>query len=109
MGHARALPIEPSRLLLDRPFGALGPHGRPELRAWLRRLHDEVHVTTVLVTHDQEEALDIADTIAVLDAGRVVQTGAPRELYDKPATPFVMEFLGPVAHLEGHAVRPHDL
>jgi sulfate transport system ATP-binding protein len=109
MALARALAIEPSVLLLDEPFGALDAKVRAELRTWLRRLHDEVHVTTVLVTHDQEEALDIADTIAVLDAGRVVQTGAPRELYDQPATPFVMEFLGPVAHLEGHAVRPHDL
>jgi sulfate/thiosulfate transport system ATP-binding protein len=79
------------------------------LRAWLRRLHDEVHVTTVLVTHDREEAMDVADAIAVLDAGRIVQAGAPRELYERPADRFVMEFLGPVARVGDALVRPHDL
>jgi len=82
---------------------------RAELRTWLRRLHDEVHVTTVLVTHDQEEAMEIADRIAVLDHGRVQQVGAPRELYETPANAFVMGFVGPVAQLGDRLVRPHDL
>ena len=106
---ARALAAEPRVLLLDEPFGALDANVRAELRAWLRRLHDEVHVTTVLVTHDQEEAMEVADTLAVMDGGRIVQTGAPRELYEQPANAFVMGFLGPVARLDGHLVRPHDL
>jgi sulfate transport system ATP-binding protein len=109
MALARALAVEPSVLLLDEPFGALDAKVRADLRAWLRRLHDEVHVTTVLVTHDQEEAMEVADRIAVLEAGRIAQTGAPRELYDRPATPFVMRFLGPVTTLAGVLVRPHDL
>jgi sulfate/thiosulfate transport system ATP-binding protein len=109
MALARALAVEPSVLLLDEPFGALDAKVRAELRAWLRRLHDEVHVTTVLVTHDQEEALDVADTIAVMDAGRIEQVGSPREVYDEPATPWVMGFLGEVAHIGGAAVRPHEL
>jgi sulfate transport system ATP-binding protein len=109
MALARALAIEPSVLLLDEPFGALDAKVRAELRTWLRRLHDEVHVTTVLVTHDQEEALDVADTIAVMDAGEIAQTGSPRELYDTPASEFVMSFLGPVARLGDGLVRPHDL
>jgi sulfate transport system ATP-binding protein len=109
MALARALAIEPSVLLLDEPFGALDAKVRAELRTWLRRLHDEVHVTTVLVTHDQEEALDVADTIAVMDAGQIAQTGSPRELYDAPASEFVMSFLGPVARLGDGLVRPHDL
>jgi sulfate transport system ATP-binding protein len=109
MALARALAIEPSVLLLDEPFGALDAKVRAELRAWLRRLHDEVHVTTVLVTHDQEEAMDVADRIVVVNEGRVEQTGAPRELYDRPANGFVMSFLGPTARLEGDLVRPHDL
>ncbi|MCW2999293.1 MAG: cysA [Solirubrobacterales bacterium] len=109
MALARALAIEPAVLLLDEPFGALDAKVRAELRTWLRRLHDEVHVTTVLVTHDQEEALDVADTIAVMDAGRIAQTGGPRELYDAPASDFVMSFLGPVARVGGDLVRPHDL
>jgi sulfate transport system ATP-binding protein len=96
-------------LLLDEPFGALDAKVRAELRAWLRRLHDEVHVTTVLVTHDQEEALDVADAIAVMDEGGIVQAGAPQELYDRPATPWVMGFLGEVARLDGRLLRPHDL
>jgi sulfate/thiosulfate transport system ATP-binding protein len=109
MALARALAVEPRVLLLDEPFGALDAKVRAELRTWLRRLHEEVHVTTVLVTHDQEEAMEVADRIAVLDAGRVQQVGAPRELYERPANPFVMGFLGPVARLGDRLVRPHDL
>jgi sulfate/thiosulfate transport system ATP-binding protein len=109
MALARALAVEPRVLLLDEPFGALDAKVRAELRTWLRRLHEEVHVTTVLVTHDQEEAMEVADRIAVLDAGRVQQFGAPRELYETPANPFVMGFLGPVARLGDRLVRPHDL
>ena len=85
MALARALAVEPRVLLLDEPFGALDAKVRAELRAWLRRLHDEVHVTTVLVTHDQEEAMAISDHIAVMDDGRIEQVGGPRELYDQPA------------------------
>ena len=88
-------PSSRSVLLLDEPFGALDAKVRAELRAWLRRLHDEVHVTTVLVTHDQEEAMDVADRIVVLNDGRIEQVGAPRELYERPANDFVMGFLGP--------------
>ena len=109
MALARALAVEPKVLLLDEPFGALDANVRAELRAWLRRLHEEVHVTTVLVTHDQEEAMELADRIVVLNAGKVEQTGAPRELYDAPANEFVMGFLGPVARLGNGLVRPHDL
>jgi sulfate transport system ATP-binding protein len=109
MALARALAVEPSVLLLDEPFGALDAKVRAELRTWLRRLHDEVHVTTVLVTHDQEEAMDIADRVAVLDHGTIQQVGTPRELYDAPATPFVMSFLGPVTTVGGIMVRPHDV
>jgi sulfate transport system ATP-binding protein len=109
MALARALAVEPKVLLLDEPFGALDAQVRAELRAWLRRLHDEVHVTTVLVTHDQEEAMEITDRIAVMDRGNIEQVGAPRELYDNPATPFVMSFLGPVTAVDGDLVRPHDL
>ncbi|MCW2984669.1 MAG: cysA [Conexibacter sp.] len=109
MALARALAVEPKVLLLDEPFGALDANVRAELRAWLRRLHEEVHVTTVLVTHDQEEAMELADRIVVLNAGRVEQVGAPRELYDAPANEFVMGFLGPVARLGDGLVRPHDL
>ena len=109
MALARALAVEPRVLLLDEPFGALDANVRAELRAWLRRLHDEVHVTTVLVTHDQEEAMEIADRIVVMNDGRIEQVGAPRELYDAPANDFVMGFLGPVAELGGQLVRPHDL
>jgi sulfate transport system ATP-binding protein len=109
MALARALAVEPRVLLLDEPFGALDATVRAELRAWLRRLHDEVHVTTVLVTHDQEEAMEVADRIAVLDSGNVQQVGAPRELYENPVNAFVMGFLGPVARLGDTLVRPHDL
>jgi sulfate transport system ATP-binding protein len=109
MALARALAIQPRVLLLDEPFGALDAKVRADLRAWLRRLHDEVHVTTVLVTHDQEEAMEVADTIAVLNEGRVEQVGTPRELYERPANGFVMSFLGPVARIGDELVRPHDL
>jgi sulfate/thiosulfate transport system ATP-binding protein len=109
MALARALAVEPEVLLLDEPFGALDANVRAELRAWLRRLHDEVKVTTVLVTHDQEEAMEVADVLAVMEGGKIVQTGPPRELYEQPANEFVMGFLGPVAHLDGALVRPHDL
>ena len=109
MALARALAIEPSVLLLDEPFGALDAKVRKELRAWLRRLHDEVHVTTVFVTHDQEEALEVADRIVVINSGRVEQVGTPDDLYDAPANEFVMSFLGPVTTLNGELVRPHDV
>jgi len=109
MALARALAVEPEVLLLDEPFGALDAKVRAELRSWLRRLHDEVHVTTVLVTHDQEEAMEVADRIAVLNEGRVEQVGGPRELYERPANDFVMGFLGPVTRIGAELVRPHDL
>jgi sulfate transport system ATP-binding protein len=109
MALARALAVEPRVLLLDEPFGALDATVRGELRRWLRRLHDEHGVTTVLVTHDQEEAMEVADRIAVLHAGRIEQVGAPREVYDAPANEFVMGFLGPVSRLGDRLVRPHDL
>jgi sulfate transport system ATP-binding protein len=109
MALARALAVEPEVLLLDEPFGALDAQVRKELRAWLRRLHDEVHVTTVFVTHDQEEAIEVADTIVVLADGVVEQAGSPQEIYENPANPFVMRFLGPVTQLDGDLVRPHDL
>ncbi|MBK8447881.1 MAG: TOBE-like domain-containing protein [Micropruina sp.] len=109
MALARALAVDPQVLLLDEPFGALDAKVRDDLRRWLRRLHDEVHVTTVLVTHDQEEALDVADRIAVLNAGRIEQVGSPDELYEQPANPFVMSFLGSVSRLNGEVARPHDL
>jgi sulfate transport system ATP-binding protein len=106
---ARVLATDPAILLLDEPFGALDAQVRKELRAWLRRLHDEVHVTTVFVTHDQEEAMEIADEIVIINHGQVEQAGSPSELYDKPANDFVMSFLGPVTQLGGTLVRPHDL
>jgi sulfate transport system ATP-binding protein len=109
MALARALAVEPKVLLLDEPFGALDAQVRKELRTWLRRLHDQVHVTTVFVTHDQEEAMDVADEIVVLADGEVAQVGRPRDVYDHPATPFVMRFLGPVTTVDGRLVRPHDL
>jgi sulfate transport system ATP-binding protein len=109
MALARALAVEPKVLLLDEPFGALDAKVRKELREWLRRLHDEVHVTTVFVTHDQEEALEVADQIVVINDGRIEQVGSPDDLYDKPANNFVMSFLGPVTTLGGHLVRPHDI
>ncbi|WP_448379634.1 sulfate/molybdate ABC transporter ATP-binding protein [Gloeomargarita sp.] len=122
---ARALAVEPQVLLLDEPFGALDARVRQELRRWLRRLHDEMHVTTVFVTHDQEEAMELADQIVVIHQGRVEQVGTPAEIYDHPATPFVMSFVGPVNVLPGDArllqrqgmavqhgqafLRPHDI
>jgi sulfate transport system ATP-binding protein len=109
MALARALAVEPRLLLLDEPFGALDANVRAELRSWLRRLHEEVPVTTVLVTHDQEEAMEVADRVVVMNGGRVEQVGAPREVYDAPANEFVMGFLGPVARLQGSLVRPHDV
>ncbi|QNJ91497.1 TOBE-like domain-containing protein [Mycolicibacterium fluoranthenivorans] len=109
MALARALAVDPQVLLLDEPFGALDAKVREDLRAWLRRLHDEVHVTTVLVTHDQAEALDVADRIAVLNKGRIEQVGSPTEVYDEPANGFVMSFLGAVSSVNGSLVRPHDI
>jgi sulfate/thiosulfate transport system ATP-binding protein len=109
MALARALAVDPQVLLLDEPFGALDAKVREDLRAWLRRLHDEVHVTTVLVTHDQAEALDVADRIAVLNKGRIEQVGTPTQVYDSPANAFVMSFLGAVSTLNGTLVRPHDI
>ncbi|TRW88355.1 sulfate ABC transporter ATP-binding protein [Mycolicibacterium sp. 018/SC-01/001] len=109
MALARALAVDPEVLLLDEPFGALDAKVREDLRAWLRRLHDEVHVTTVLVTHDQQEALDVADRIAVLNKGRIEQVGSPTDVYDRPANAFVMGFLGAVSTLNGALVRPHDI
>lgn len=122
---ARALAVQPKVLLLDEPFGALDAKVRKELRTWLRQLHDEVHVTTVFVTHDQEEAMEVADEIVVMNKGRVEQVGTPSEIYDKPASPFVMSFIGPVNILPSTAglfpsnqrvvppgnifLRPHDL
>jgi sulfate transport system ATP-binding protein len=109
MALARALATRPKVLLLDEPFGALDARVRAELRAWLRRLHDEVHVTTVFVTHDQEEAMEVADQIVVMDHGRIEQIGPPRELYEHPANAFVMRFVGPVNDLGDAFVRPHDV
>jgi sulfate transport system ATP-binding protein len=109
MALARALAPEPEVLLLDEPFGALDARVRVGLREWLRRLHDEMHVTTIFVTHDQEEALELADSIVVMNNGRVEQTAAPRTLYDEPANEFVMSFVGPVNRLDGAWVRPHDV
>ncbi len=109
MALARALAVEPEVLLLDEPFGALDARVRKELRAWLRRLHDETHVTTVFVTHDQEEAMDVADTIVVMDNAHIEQVGSPRDLYEHPANEFVMSFVGPVTRVDERWVRPHDL
>ncbi len=114
---ARALAVEPQVLLLDEPFGALDARVRKDLRTWLRRLHDEVHVTTVFVTHDPEEAMEVADHIVVMNQGRIEQIGSPADIYDRPASAFVMSFMGPVnvmATAEGSTetatyVRPHDL
>ncbi len=109
MGLARALAPEPEVLLLDEPFGALDARVRAELREWLTRLHDVVHVTTVFVTHDQEEAMEVADQIAVMNHGRLEQVGTPRVLYDSPANEFVMRFVGDANEVGGVLVRPHDL
>ena len=109
MALARALAVEPKVLLLDEPFGALDATVRKELRAWLRRLHDEVHVTTVFVTHDQEEAMEVAEQIVVLNDGRIEQVGAPRDLYENPSNEFVMTFVGPANRVGESYVRPHDV
>jgi len=109
MALARALAAKPRVLLLDEPFGALDARVRAELRDWLRRLHEEVHVTTVFVTHDQEEAMEVADRVAVLDHGRLEQVGAPAELYDAPASEFVLRFVGDAVKLGPRLVRPHEI
>jgi sulfate transport system ATP-binding protein len=109
MALARALAVDPQVLLLDEPFGALDANVRAELRHWLRRLHDEQGVTTILVTHDQEEAMEVSDTIAVMHEGRIEQVGSPREVYDSPVNDFVMGFLGPAVRIDGELVRPHDV
>jgi sulfate transport system ATP-binding protein len=109
MALARALAVEPRVLLLDEPFGALDAKVRADLREWLRQLHDEVHVTTILVTHDQEEAMSVADHIAVMDHGRIEQVGGPLELYDHPTNTFVMSFLGQISQVGDRLVRPHDI
>jgi sulfate transport system ATP-binding protein len=102
---ARALAAEPRVLLLDEPFGALDARVREELRHWLRRLHDEIHVTTVFVTHDQEEAFEVADVVAIMQRGHLEQIGPPREIFEEPASPFVMDFLGDVNVFHGHVQR----
>ncbi len=109
MALARALAVQPRVLLLDEPFGALDATVRAELRDWLRRLHEESGVTTVLVTHDQEEAMEVSDRIAVMNTARIEQVGSPREIYDRPASQFVMSFVGPVSRVNGRLVRPHDV
>jgi sulfate transport system ATP-binding protein len=109
MALARALAVEPKVLLLDEPFGALDATVRKELREWLRRLHDEVHVTTIFVTHDQEEAMDVAEQIVVMNHGQVEQAGAPNDLYEHPETEFVMSFVGEVNRRGSLFIRPHDV
>ncbi len=109
MALARALAVEPRVLLLDEPFGALDAKVREELRAWLRRLHDEMHVTTIFVTHDQEEAMDVAEQIVVMNDGKVEQAGDARDIYEHPKTEFVMGFIGPVNRVGQEFIRPHDI
>ncbi len=109
MALARALAIEPRVLLLDEPFGALDAQVRQQLRVWLRQLHEKISVTTVLVTHDQEEAMEVADRLAIINEGRLEQVGGPADIYDNPQSEFVMKFLGPATQLDGAWVRPHDL
>ena len=109
MALARALAVEPQMLLLDEPFGALDANVRKDLRMWLRRLHDEVHVTTIFVTHDQEEAMEVADFIAVMNRGRIEQVGSPRDVYEHPVSEFVMTFIGPVNQVGDTFIRPHDI
>jgi sulfate/thiosulfate transport system ATP-binding protein len=109
MALARALAVQPQVLLLDEPFGALDAQVRGELREWLRRLHEEIHVTTVFVTHDQEEAMEVAEQIVVVNEGRIEQVGTPRELYEHPRNEFVMSFIGPVNRLGDAFMRPHDI
>ena len=108
MALARALAVQPKVLLLDEPFGALDAKVRKELRAWLQRLHEEVPVTTIFVTHDQEEAMELAEQIVLMDEGRIQQVGGPRDLYESPANEFVMSFIGPVSRVGDAYVRPHD-
>ena len=109
MALARALAVQPQVLLLDEPFGALDAQVRGKLREWLRRLHEEIHVTTIFVTHDQEEAMEVAEQIVVMNEGRVEQAGTPRELYEHPRNEFVMSFVGPVNRLGDAFMRPHDI
>jgi sulfate transport system ATP-binding protein len=109
MALARALAVEPQVLLLDEPFGALDAKVRKDLRAWLRRLHEEMHVTTIFVTHDQEEAMDVAEQLVVMNQGRVEQSGSADDLYEHPANEFVMSFVGEVNRLGDSYVRPHDI
>jgi len=109
MGLARALAVDPEVLLLDEPFGALDARVRAELRAWLRRLHDETRTTTVIVTHDQEEAMEVADEVVLMNRGRVEQVAGPRELYERPSNEFVMTFVGRANRFGDAFVRPHDL
>jgi sulfate/thiosulfate transport system ATP-binding protein len=109
MALARALAVQPRVLLLDEPFGALDAQVRGELREWLRRLHEEIHVTTIFVTHDQEEAMEVAEQIVVMNDGRIEQAGTPRELYESPRNEFVMSFIGPVNRLGNAFLRPHDI
>jgi sulfate/thiosulfate transport system ATP-binding protein len=109
MALARALAVEPKVLLLDEPFGALDAKVRKDLRTWLRRLHEEMHVTTIFVTHDQEEAMDVAGQLVVMNEGRVEQSGTADDLYEHPANEFVMSFVGEVNRLGDDFVRPHDM
>jgi sulfate/thiosulfate transport system ATP-binding protein len=109
MALARALAVAPQVLLLDEPFGALDAQVRAELREWLRKLHEEIHVTTIFVTHDQEEAMEVAEQIVVMNAGRIEQAGSPRDLYESPSNEFVMSFIGPVNRLGDSFLRPHDI
>jgi sulfate transport system ATP-binding protein len=109
MALARALAVQPRVLLLDEPFGALDAQVRGELREWLRRLHEEIHVTTIFVTHDQEEAMEVAEQIVVMNKGKIEQAGTPRELYESPRNEFVMSFIGPVNRLGDSFLRPHDI
>jgi sulfate transport system ATP-binding protein len=109
MALARALAVQPRVLLLDEPFGALDANVRAELRTWLRGVHDDLGVTTLIVTHDQEEAMEVADQVVILRAGRVEQAGAPREVYQRPANDWVMGFLGPVSRIGETLVRPHEV
>jgi sulfate transport system ATP-binding protein len=109
MALARALAIEPRVLLLDEPFGALDAQVRTELRQWVKELHQQIKVTTILVTHDQDEAMEVADQLLIMHEGRIEQAGVPTELYERPATEFVHGFLGPTTMFKGVSVRPHDL
>jgi sulfate transport system ATP-binding protein len=109
MALARALAIEPRVLLLDEPFGALDAQVRTELRQWVKELHQQIKVTTILVTHDQDEAMEVADQLLIMHDGRIEQAGEPTELYERPATEFVHGFLGPTTMFKGASVRPHDL